>query len=91
MQVRDEHVEALATDMSQGFGHAGGSDYVKSLAFQGRIHHGANRMIVIHQQDSMRNELSNRSHAPPPVVTIRDSVTEGYFLKCTKLHRFQIR
>ena len=58
MQVSDEHVEALCSDTSQRFCHAGGVDYVKSLAFKGGIHHGTNSFIVIHQQDSMGNKSS---------------------------------
>ena len=54
VQVRDEHVEALGRDMSQSFCHAGGRDYVKSLAFKGRGHHVANGIVVIHEQDLVR-------------------------------------
>jgi hypothetical protein len=46
-----ERAESLCSNTFQGFCHAGGRDYVKSFAFHCRIHHGANRIIVIHKQD----------------------------------------
>ena len=42
------------------------SGYVKSFAFQSRIHHCANRIIVIHEQDSVGNEPFNRTHTALP-------------------------
>ena len=55
VEVSYEHVEGLGGDKVQGFYHAGGRNYVKSFAFKGHTHHAANRFIVIHQQDSVRN------------------------------------
>jgi hypothetical protein len=67
MQVGDEHVETLVCDIPQSFCHASGSDHVKSSSFERRIHHGANAVAVIDEQDSVQNGLFGWSHAVPPL------------------------
>src|SRR5580704_7029586 len=82
VQVGNEHIEALGNDESQRFCHSGDSNYLKSFAFECRIHHCENCMIVIHQQDSMYIRLVGRrntwkgnngafgwSHTAPPLIT----------------------
>jgi len=38
------------------------------------VHHGANRSVVIHQQNSVRELPYGRSHAAPPLATTNDRV-----------------
>jgi hypothetical protein len=70
VQVGDEHVETLGCDMPQSFCHASGSDQVNSSSFERRIHHGANAVAVIDEQDSVQNGLLGWSHAVPPLRTV---------------------
>src|SRR5690348_8202767 len=85
VEVSDEDVEALSSDPSQSFCDAGGGDYLKSFAFQRRIHHRANAVILIHQRDSVRNQSTGGTHTALPLVTNDDNLTEVYFSKCTIL------
>jgi hypothetical protein len=62
VQVSDEGVECLGINTSQSFRDPGGGHHVKSLAFKCHIHHGANGIIVIHQEDSMRSRCSGQSY-----------------------------
>ena len=44
-----------------------GSAHVKSSWFERRIHHGANAVVVLDEQDSGQNGLLGWSHAVPPL------------------------
>jgi len=55
VQVTDEHVKTFRGNASQSFSHACGKDNVKSLPFKRGLHHGANVIIVIHQQHFMHD------------------------------------
>ncbi|SPF41898.1 hypothetical protein SBA1_400043 [Candidatus Sulfotelmatobacter kueseliae] len=80
VQVGDEYVKALGSDMSQSFCHAGGCDYFKTPVFKVRGHHVANGIVVIDKQNLVSHGWFVRSHTAQPLVT-RNAVLLGFISK----------
>ena len=62
MQIRQEHVEALCSDVFQGFCYIGSRDHLEPFVLKGRSHHVANGSVVIHQQYFMGSGTFGESH-----------------------------
>jgi hypothetical protein len=57
-----EEVDVICSPL-QGFWHAGRWDHGKAFFLKRLSHHGANGLVVIHQQDAMRSARFALSHS----------------------------
>ena len=68
VKISDQDIEGLCRDQFQSLGHVGNRNHGEPLVFQGRSHHLANGVVVIHKQNLGGDTGSGRIHTAQPLT-----------------------